>query len=438
MGKSITISKFIFYVVLTILLTSCRNEKNSELPKLNTEIVSTITQTTAKSGGNIKSDGASDIIAKGVYWGEGSLPTVLDSHSSDGSGSTSFVSTITDLTPGDDYYVRAYATNNIGTAYGDEKTFKTISSASYGQIIADHRVVDKFDDIPQVYIDKVKEMWVVAAGESHSAAYRTGLTILESAFPAYAVSVIESGIPEAYTSSNLRVSRGTWGDYSHSTGWIYTYGEEDWFTNTTSIARTEAGITYCNTHSLNIAAIGFGWCWDMVYGDASTSTDPVYGCRWYGETMNGPEGDRYWGLNSEDYSITGNSVSMDTYLSSTQAYIDYCATNGYSTKVFFTTGPVETYYSTGEAGYQGSVKHQYIRDYVMQDPTRILFDYADILCYDDNGVQTTATWNGHTFPRITVTNLGDGSIGHIGSAGATRLAKAMWWMLARMAGWDGN
>ena len=68
----------------------------------------------------------------------------------------------------------------------------------------------------------------------------------------------------------------------------------------------------------------------------------------------------------------------------------------------------------------------------------MLFDYADILCYDDNGVQTTATWNGHTFPRITVTNLGDGSIGHIGSAGAIRLAKAMWWMLARIAGWDGG
>ena len=51
---------------------------------------------------------------------------------------------------------------------------------------------------------------------------------------------------------------------------------------------------------------------------------------------------------------------------------------------------------------------------------------------------TTLTWNGHTYPAITVQNLGDASIGHIGSAGAIRLAKAMWWMLARMAGWDGG
>ena len=55
-------------------------------------------------------------------------------------------------------------------------------------------------------------MWVTVPGESHSRAYRTGLTLLESLYPAYAVSVVESGTPEAYTTSNLRVSRATWGD----------------------------------------------------------------------------------------------------------------------------------------------------------------------------------------------------------------------------------
>jgi hypothetical protein len=51
------------------------------------------------------------------------------------------------------------------------------------------------------------------------------------------------------------------------------------------------------------------------------------------------------GLDAGDYSITGNSVSLDTYLSATQSYIDYCSVNGYSTKVFFTTAPVDGRYA---------------------------------------------------------------------------------------------
>ena len=49
---------------------------------------------------------------------------------------------------------------------------------------------------------------------------------------------------------------------------------------------------------------------------------------------------------------------------------------------------------------------QRIRDYVAADATRILFDYADILCYDNNGTPTTVTWNGHTFPMITFNKSG--------------------------------
>src|SRR5690606_19023833 len=138
------------------------------------------------------------------------------------------------------------------------------------QIVADHTVVDRFDDIPQQYIDEVKKMWLTIPGESHSEGYRQGLLLLESKYPSYAVSVVESGTPEAYTSSNLRASRATWGDINNTSGWIYDYGEEDWFCNTfppeavnpTAVSRTKAGITYCNTHSLTISAIGFGWCYD--------------------------------------------------------------------------------------------------------------------------------------------------------------------------------
>ena len=307
---------------------------------------------------------------------------------------------------------------------------------SNSQIVANHTIVADFDKIPPYYITEVKKMMVTFVGESHSMAYRTGLELLEALYPAYQVNVTGSGTPEAYTDQHLRASGATWGDYTNSSGWIYSYGEEDWFTNSAAIAATKANITYCNTHGLTLSLIGFGWCWDMVGGSASSTIDPSYGCHWYGWSVGSPDGDRCWGLDAGDYPITGNSVSMDTYLSATEDYIAYCNANGYVTKVVFTTGPVDPE-CIGEPGYQAYLKHQYIRNYAAADPTRILFDYADILCYDDDSTPGTTTWNGHTYPYITTTNLGAGNIGHIGSAGAIRLAKAQWWLLARIAGWDG-
>jgi uncharacterized protein YjdB len=312
-----------------------------------------------------------------------------------------------------------------------------ISLIHYGQIIADHSVVDSFDDIPQVYINEVKKMWLTVPGESHSGAYRTGLELLEAAYPVFDAAVGDGGYPDPYTTLHLRANRAMWGDYNNSSGWIHLYGEGDWFTNTTAITRTKAGITYCNTHSLIIAAIGFAWCNDATTGAPAADADPLYGVHWSGVSVNGPDGSKAWGIDAADYAETGNTVNMDTYLKATQEYIDHCTANSYPTKVFFTTGTVESY-NTEEPGYQGYLKYEHIRDYVKADPTRILFDYADILCYDDDGTPATTTWNGHIYPVITINNAIPAVTGHISNAGALRLAKAMWWMLARIAGWDGG
>jgi uncharacterized protein YjdB len=319
--------------------------------------------------------------------------------------------------------------------------FIQYSLVQYGQIIADHTVVGKYNDIPQYYIDEVKKMWLVYAGESHSGAIRNGLTLLENSNATYSVSITESGIPEAYTTSNLRASRGTWGDFSNASGWVYDYGEEDWWTNPTAVSRTKAGISYCNSNSLIIGALGFGWCWDAYYPDnKSIGTDPITGNHWYGWSIGSTSGDKGWGIDDADNGVSGNVVNMDDYISVTQSYIDYCTTNGIPTKVFFTTGPVDNIegYAPNEAMYQGTLKYQRIRDYVLADPALILFDFADILCYDNDGTPTTATWNGHTYPTITSSNLSPiVPAYHISQAGALRLAKAMWWLLARIAGWDG-
>jgi len=229
--------------------------------------------------------------------------------------------------------------------------------------------------------------------------------------------------------------------------WIYGYGEEDWYTSAQAIQQTKDHLTYCHTTGPTLAAMGFGWCWDTTWHNPPDGgTDPVYQVRWAGSSVGGPDGDLRWGLDAEDYALTNNHVCMDTYLDATQQYVDHCQSNGYSTRVFFTTGPVDG--STGESGYQRHLKHERIRSYVQASADLILFDYADILCWSDAGELNTLPWTDYggtprTFPHIHDDNMLDldGSYSedgdHIGQRGALRLAKALWWMLARLAGWDG-
>lgn len=66
------------------------------------------------------------VTARGVCWSTSQNPTVSGSHTTDGSGTGSFTNSITGLSSGTTYYVRAYATNSAGTAYGNEVGFTTV------------------------------------------------------------------------------------------------------------------------------------------------------------------------------------------------------------------------------------------------------------------------------------------------------------------------
>lgn len=88
--------------------------------------VSLVTYTTARSGGNISSDGGEQITSRGVCWSQSANPTINASKTTDGKGKGSFTSNISGLTPGTTYFLRAYAINSIGTIYGNELTFTTL------------------------------------------------------------------------------------------------------------------------------------------------------------------------------------------------------------------------------------------------------------------------------------------------------------------------
>ncbi len=97
------------------------------LPTLTTDPVTSITQTTAVSGGNITDDGGAAVTARGVCWSTSTDPTTADNTTTDGSGTGVFTSNLTGLSPNTYYYVRAYAVNSEGTAYGNEVTFTTVA-----------------------------------------------------------------------------------------------------------------------------------------------------------------------------------------------------------------------------------------------------------------------------------------------------------------------
>jgi uncharacterized protein (TIGR02145 family) len=98
-------------------------------PTVTTTSISSITSTTAISVGNVSADGGSAVTSRGLVWSTSANPTIsLTTKTSNGSGTGSFISSITGLSPNTTYYIRAYATNSAGTGYGNEITFKTSTS----------------------------------------------------------------------------------------------------------------------------------------------------------------------------------------------------------------------------------------------------------------------------------------------------------------------
>ena len=95
------------------------------LPTVTTGNVSNITSNSAVCSGNVTSDGGFAVTTKGLCWSTTQNPTISGNHSNNGSGIGAFNGSLTNLQVNTTYYVRAYATNSIGTTYGDQVHFTT-------------------------------------------------------------------------------------------------------------------------------------------------------------------------------------------------------------------------------------------------------------------------------------------------------------------------
>jgi len=103
----------------------------TSLPTVTTTAITSITDITATSGGNVTSDGGATVTARGVCWSTSTNPLATANHTTNGTGTGTFASSITGLTGSTTYYVRAYATNSVGTAYGNEVLFATASTTTF-------------------------------------------------------------------------------------------------------------------------------------------------------------------------------------------------------------------------------------------------------------------------------------------------------------------
>ena len=115
----------LFLIALAMILVSCKPE--IEKPTVVTKSVGEVTKTSAKVVGQVAADGGAEVTERGICWSTDGTPTILDFRVKDTEGGLgSYEILFKDLVPNTQYYVRAYATNEAGTGYGDEKIFVTL------------------------------------------------------------------------------------------------------------------------------------------------------------------------------------------------------------------------------------------------------------------------------------------------------------------------
>ena len=236
---------------------------NYGIPTVTTNSVTSITKNSAQCGGNVTSDGGATVTERGVCWATYQYPTIYSNTTHDGSGTGSFTSYITNLSPGTTYYVRAYATNSEGTAYGAQRSFTTQSSGTN----------------PGITVNFGGNSWE-AAGTSGLYYASPGAVVIDAyevsgSFPVVMGAFFASGTGTYSDAigSDLGYSNGiiSYLEYWEATYWTLgdtQYG--DWWAKNATINVTELDLTAMSV-SMNINATMFEFGDIVVWNEDGTS-----------------------------------------------------------------------------------------------------------------------------------------------------------------------
>jgi len=254
-------------------------------------------------------------------------------------------------------------------------------------LIIDHTCRD-VSQIPEEWIDAVKAMTLHHTGQSHGTQVPHGMVNLENEDATFDQTQNEGGIPAG---SGLKITRGQRSEYSSWTSGVgverYWQGEsgKDWTRRTLDYHAGNGDTVHASLHT---------WCWDL----------------------------RTW----SEAQVNDYLASMETLEAE---YPDV-------TFVYMT----DTCDSTGSTGYNRWQRNQQIRAYC-QANNKVLFDFADLESWSSDGTtQSTYSYSGYDVPTWHSDWTSDPyyNDGHINEAACTMKAKAMWWLLARLAGWNAD
>ena len=183
----------------SISVRCLRDKAVAELPAVSTLPVSDITATTAVCGGNVTSDGGATVIARGVCWSISENPTLADNYTTNNTGTGEFTSSLTGLSAGTTYYVRAYATNFAGTSYGEEITFNTTPT---GQPCSNMTTVNDIDGNTYNMVQIGNQCWM--RENLKTTKYADGTSIAQG-------STYSSNVAYWYYPNNQEANKSTYG-----------------------------------------------------------------------------------------------------------------------------------------------------------------------------------------------------------------------------------
>jgi hypothetical protein len=174
MKKKISVTLYLLGLlgVILILICSCKKQKEDfgDLPTISTVSVHDIRNTTAICKANLISEGGSPVVIQGVCWSTSSSPTAnkftdhYTAHNNQVAGE--FEENIAFLLPATLYYVRAFANNSAGVAYGNEVTFTTLPTYNIGQSYGGGIIF---------YIDSTLQHGLIVASVDQSTGSRMGV-----------------------------------------------------------------------------------------------------------------------------------------------------------------------------------------------------------------------------------------------------------------------